>query len=265
MPAVTDGSPVAEAFRSIVLDEVGSTNTEAFARAQAGEKGPLWIVARRQMQGRGRSGRHWTSVDGNLYASLLQRLTCSPGYLHQLSLVAGVAVVDAIAAVAGANPIPGLRLKWPNDVLIGDAKCVGILAESQMGERGAEITAVIGIGINLVSHPTDLRRATTDLAIHGVKVTPPAMLQALAPSMERWLSAWDGGKGFLGVRAAWLGRGGRFGESLSVDTGKERIAGTFVDLDTDGALLLRDGQGAQRRVTFGDVTLTSSSTSTSDA
>jgi BirA family transcriptional regulator, biotin operon repressor / biotin---[acetyl-CoA-carboxylase] ligase len=251
---------VAEAFRTIVLDQVGSTNTEAFARARDGEKGPLWIVARRQTQGRGRSGRHWTSVDGNLYASLLQRLTCSPAHLHQLSLVAGVAVVDAVAAVAGAKPVPGLRLKWPNDVLIGDAKCVGILAESQIGERGAEITAVIGIGINLVSHPTDLRRATTDLADHGVIIAPEAMLAALAPSLEGWLAAWDSGRGFPRVRAAWLGRGGKFGESLSVDTGKERIAGTFVDLDADGALLMRDGQGAQRRVTFGDVTLASSRT-----
>jgi BirA family transcriptional regulator, biotin operon repressor / biotin---[acetyl-CoA-carboxylase] ligase len=250
---------VAETFRTIVLDEVGSTNTEAFARAKAGERGPLWIVARRQTQGRGRSGRHWTSVDGNLYASLLQTLSCSPAHLHQLSLVAGVAVIDAIAAAARERPTPGLRLKWPNDVLVSDAKCAGILAETQIGGRGTEVTAVIGIGINLASHPSDLRRATTDLAAHGVEVTPEAMLAALAPSLEGWLATWDVGKGFPGVRAAWLRRGGNLGESLSVDTGKERIAGTFVDLDADGALLMRDGQGAQRRVTFGDVTLAASS------
>ena len=63
-------------FRSVILDEVGSTNTEAFERARTGERGPLWIVARRQTQGRGRSGRRWTSVEGNLYASLLQTLPC---------------------------------------------------------------------------------------------------------------------------------------------------------------------------------------------
>jgi BirA family biotin operon repressor/biotin-[acetyl-CoA-carboxylase] ligase len=73
--------------------------------------------------------------------------------------------------------------------------------------------------------------------------------------MERWLGLWDAGNGFARVRTAWLGHGGRAGESLSVDTGKEKIAGTFVDLDADGALLMRDGHGARRRVTFGDVTL----------
>jgi BirA family biotin operon repressor/biotin-[acetyl-CoA-carboxylase] ligase len=246
---------VAHTFRSVTLEEVDSTNSEAFARARAGEGGPLWIAARRQTRGRGRSGRGWTSPEGNLYASLLQRLVCSPAVVHQLSLVAGVAVVEAIAEVAGGRELRGLRLKWPNDVLIGDAKCAGILAESQIGGREPEVIAVIGVGVNLVSHPAGLERATTDLASHGVDVPPQAMLDALAPGMERWLAAWDGGRGFARVRAGWLGHGGRVGETLSVHTGSDRIAGTFVDLDADGALVMQDGAGARRRVTFGDVTL----------
>lgn len=246
---------MANTFRSVTLDEVASTNTEAFERARGGERGPLWVVARRQTQGRGRSGRQWTSDEGNLHASLLQRLACSPGVVHQLSLVAGVAVVDAIGAAAGDRKLPGLRLKWPNDVMIGEAKCAGILAESQMDNRSSEVVAVIGVGINLVSHPNDLQRATTDLAAHGVDAAPEEVLGLLAQSMQRWLGVWDCGNGFARVRAAWLGHGGRAGESLAVDTGKEKIAGTFVDLDADGALLMRDGHGARRRVTFGDVTL----------
>jgi BirA family biotin operon repressor/biotin-[acetyl-CoA-carboxylase] ligase len=173
--------------------------------------------------------------------------------VHQLSLVAGVAAVEAIADVAGEGRLPGLRLKWPNDVLIGDAKCAGILAESQMGERGGEVTAVVGVGINLVAHPEDV--LSTDLAAHGLEVTPQRMLDALAESMDRWLALWDGGRGFARVRAAWLGHGGRMGESLSVNAGNARIAGTFAGLDADGALLLRDDCGLQRRVTFGDVSL----------
>jgi BirA family biotin operon repressor/biotin-[acetyl-CoA-carboxylase] ligase len=240
--------------RRITLEEAGSTNTEAFKRASTGEAGPLWIVARRQTQGRGRSGRHWVSEPGNLYASLLTRLACSQSVAHQLSLLAGVAVAEAIAAAAG-GAIAGLRLKWPNDVLIGEAKCAGILPESHSVGRAAELTVVIGIGINLASHPPGLGRAATDLGAHGISIAPEAMLDLLDAAMQRWLAAWDCGQGFAQVRAAWLARGGRLGESLTVDTGRERIAGTFLDLDPDGALILRDALGQQRRLTFGDVTL----------
>jgi BirA family biotin operon repressor/biotin-[acetyl-CoA-carboxylase] ligase len=245
---------VPQPFRSVILEEAGSTNTEAFKRAAAGEPGPMWIMARRQTQGRGRSGRHWTSAPGNLYASLLQRLACPQAVVHQLSLLAGVAVIEAIVAAAG-TPVAGLRLKWPNDVLIGEAKCAGILPESHSSGRAAEVVVVIGIGINLASHPEGLGRAATHLAEHGVAVTPGAMLAQLAGAVQRWLGLWDGGRNFSQVRAAWLAHGGRPGESLTVDTGRERIAGTFLDLDASGALLMRDTQGQQRKLTFGDVTL----------
>ena len=251
---MADRSPHPPSFGSVILEEAGSTNTEAFKRALAGETGPLWIMARRQTHGRGRSGRQWTSEPGNLYASLLQRLACPQTVVHQLSLLAGVAAVEAIAAAAGA-PIAGLRLKWPNDVLIGEAKCAGILPESQMAAGSSEVVVVIGIGINLASHPTGLGRAATHLAAHGVSLAPEAMLAGLAEAIQRWLGVWDRGGGFAQVRAAWLGYAGAVGESLTVDTGRERIAGTFLGLDDGGALLMRDAQGRSRKLTFGDVTL----------
>jgi BirA family transcriptional regulator, biotin operon repressor / biotin---[acetyl-CoA-carboxylase] ligase len=256
---LADRSPHPPSFRSVILEEAGSTNTEAFNRALAGEPGPLWVMARRQTQGRGRSGRRWASETGNLYASLLQRLSCPQSVVHQLSLLAGVAAVEAIAAAAGA-PVAGLRLKWPNDVLIGEAKCAGILPESQMWRGGSEAVVVIGIGINLASHPTGLGRAVTHLAAHGVSLAPETMLGFLADSIARWLAAWDGGTGFPRVRAAWLGYAGAVGESLTVDTGRERIAGTFLGLDDSGALLMRDAQGQPRKLTFGDVTLAQAAT-----
>ena len=247
---------MAQSVRSLVLDQVGSTNTEAFKRAEAGEKGPLWISARSQTQGRGRSGRHWASEPGNLYASLLQTIACPQSAAHQISLLAGVAVIDAIRTAAGGSRVLGLRLKWPNDILIGTAKCAGILPESIAATGGFGVTAVIGIGINLAWHPADLGRPATHLAAHGVSVTPEEMLRALAPAMQNWLEVWAGGAGFARVRAAWLERAGPVGEGVSADTGIERVEGTFLDLDGDGALILRDAHGLQRKLTFGDVTLT---------
>jgi BirA family biotin operon repressor/biotin-[acetyl-CoA-carboxylase] ligase len=120
---------VAQSFRSLVLDQVGSTNREAFALAEAGVPGPLWVMARRQTAGRGRADRQWVSAPGNLHASLLIGLACPPTAVPQLSLLAGVATLDAIRQATGGGP-PGLRLKWPNDILIGPAKCAGILVET---------------------------------------------------------------------------------------------------------------------------------------
>jgi BirA family biotin operon repressor/biotin-[acetyl-CoA-carboxylase] ligase len=239
-------------FRSVVLDAVGSTNREAFTRAETGEAGPLWIVARRQTAGRGRSGRSWSSEPGNLYASLLIRLPCPPALVPQLSLVTGVAVVDAMSKAAGGR-LEGLRLKWPNDVLIGQAKCVGILAESLAEREG--VVAVIGIGINLAWHPVDLGREATNLKLHGIDVEPQAMLGHLDASMQHWLATWDCGAGFAAVRAAWLERAGPVGERCSVNAGGGSVEGTFAGLDAGGALIVRDGSGRERTVTFGDVSL----------
>ena len=242
-------------FRSIVLDQVGSTNAEAFALARAGENGPLWVMAHRQTAGRGRSGRKWASEPGNLHASLLLGLACPPTAVQQLSLLAGVAVIDAIAAAAAGTTIANLRLKWPNDVLIDGAKCAGILPESHSGANATGLLAVIGVGINLAWHPQDLERAATHLAAHGVRLEPEAMLAQLAGAMQHWLDVWDWGIGFAAIRTAWCERGGPTGETLTVDTGREKISGQFLDLAEDGALIMLDGNGRERRLTYGEVTI----------
>jgi BirA family biotin operon repressor/biotin-[acetyl-CoA-carboxylase] ligase len=255
---------VTSAIRSVFLDTVISTNTVALEMASAGEPGPLWVVAGRQTGGRGRNGRHWASVPGNLYASLLLRPACPLAIVHQLSLLAGVAVCEAMREAARGVPLPGLRLKWPNDVLIGGAKCAGILPESRSRAGGERIVAVIGIGINLASHPTGLGRAATDLAVHGVRLTPAAMLACLSDAMARWLAVWNCGAGFARVRTGWLAAAGDAGESLIVDTGVAQISGRFVDLDAGGALVLRDAAGVLRTLTFGDVSLTPATASFRD-
>ena len=239
-------------FRSVVLDEVASTNRDAFALATAGEPGPLWVVGRRQTAGRGRSGRTWASEPGNLYASLLIRLACPPAVVPQIALLSGVATADAIAQAADVAPA-GLRLKWPNDVLIGQAKCAGILAES-IAESGS-VVAVVGIGINLAWHPANLGRAATHLTEHGIQIAADAMLELLDAAMQRWLGVWNDGANFAHVREAWLERAGPVGESCTANTGAERIAGEFLGLDAAGALMLRDDEGRHRTVTFGDVAL----------
>lgn len=239
----------------VMLDEVDSTNAEALRRAAAGERGPLWICARSQSQGRGRSGRSWLSPPGTLAASFLFEPRVSASALPGLSLVAGVATSDAITETGRRHRQSGLplQLKWPNDVLIEGAKLSGILIESS--SFGMELVAVVGIGINIEARPAIDGRAVTSLAEQGVRCTPHELAAALAAAMAQALALWDRGAGFSSIRAAWLERATAVGTPITVNAGSGPVAGTFAGLDTDGALLLQDTMGIRRRFTFGDVML----------
>ncbi len=81
------------------------------------------------------------------------------------------------------------------------------------------------------------------------------MLAELAEAMHEWLTQWDNGAGFARVRDAWLQRAGPPGERITINTGREVVEGSFLGIDPVGALVLRDPSGAQRRFTYGDVTL----------
>ncbi len=244
---------MAQSARVIALSSVDSTNAEAQRRAALGEEPPFWVIAETQTAGRGRAGRSWSSARGNLQASLLVRLAKPAPKAYQLSLVAGVAVIDAIRAATTLPEAARLRLKWPNDILIDGRKAGGILVESSSRAGGLE--AAVGIGLNLASHPDDLGRPATHLAAHADAPSPQELLAHLAVTMRHWLAVWDEGAGFAAVRRAWLDRGGDPGEALTVNTGTETVAGRFGGLDADGALLLCDADGRERRFSFGDVTL----------
>lgn len=236
-----------------ILDSVDSTNSEAMRQAARGQRGPKWIMARRQSSGRGRSGRAWQSEDGNLQASLLMESGCPLEGLAQLSLVAGVAAHDAILAAGGERAAGrGLRLKWPNDILIGGGKAGGILVEST--QLGRDRVVVIGIGINVVTAPEVPGRRITSLASEGIACDAGGLLEALRAAMADWVQCWGDGSGMEEVRQAWLDRAGAEGEGLTVDTGRETVTGRFAGLDADGALLVECATGV-RRFTFGETRL----------
>ena len=253
----------------VQLDEVVSTNAEALSRAATGEPGGLWVMARAQAGGRGRGGRVWASPPGNLYASLLLRPSCPLATVQQLTLLAPVALFDAVSALLKdtGRSVPQLRLKWPNDLLVGGAKVSGILLESVMAPHATKVAApgpagwavVLGFGLNLASHPAGLDQAATHLHAHGCTADPDAALMRLAHSLQLWLDRWQQGAGFSTIRAAWLERAGPLGEALSVrassDPATPRLTGTFAGLAPDGALLLNHADGSQSRHIQGDVAL----------
>jgi BirA family biotin operon repressor/biotin-[acetyl-CoA-carboxylase] ligase len=247
---------VPDGYRLAFYDTISSTNAEALSLAQSGEPSGLWIQAGSQDSGKGRTGRNWQSPTGNLYASLLLRPEVPIARALQLSLLAGIAAHDAIMGLAAsAGKAPDLRLKWPNDILLGGAKIGGILLESAT-QPGSDMPAiVIGTGLNLASSPLELDRPVTSLAANGVNVTPARAMSALAWATAEWLSLWNGGRAFDRIRAAWLERAQPVGGAISVHIGEDRLSGRFLGIDELGALRLSLASGEERRITAGDVSL----------
>lgn len=138
-------------------------------------------------------------------------------------------------------------LKWPNDLMLGGAKLSGILLER------AGDAVVVGIGVNLSSHPDLADRAATDLASHGASVDPAAFLETLAEAFDRWCGRWRG-EGLSVIRARWLERAHPIGRALSARQPDGSVVdGLFDGLDADGALILRLAHGPRHVIHAADV------------
>jgi BirA family biotin operon repressor/biotin-[acetyl-CoA-carboxylase] ligase len=247
-------SAKAASYRLIVRDSVGSTNEEAMRLARDGDPGRLWLVAREQLQGRGRRGRSWSSPPGNLYASLLLIDAAPSEHLPELGFVAGVALVRALRDILGNDP--RLGLKWPNDILFDGAKLSGILLESSV-LPGGRTACVAGFGVNCRSHPATLPYAATDLATIGTILDAPEdVLSRLSDAMARSLETWATSGGFAEIRAQWLKSALGLGEPIRIALGTTHLSGVFESIDSRGRLILRQGTNT-RAIEAGDVFLPS--------
>jgi BirA family biotin operon repressor/biotin-[acetyl-CoA-carboxylase] ligase len=224
-------------WRLAIHDELASTQDIVLAAAQQGEPDGLAVLARRQSAARGTQGRPWTSPIGNLSLSMLLRPEGPARELPQYGLLAGVALADAAAAVLpeGAD----LRLKWPNDLLLGGAKCAGILSQGSIGAEGGIEWVVFGIGVNLAVAPAMPDQPTASFAATGI--TPPEPVEFAHRLLEA-LSHWRA-QGLPAVREAWMARGPALDAPMRLRQGDALRQGRFAGLDADGRLLFatRDG------------------------
>jgi len=237
--------PSIEAF-----DEIDSTNAEARRRAEAGERGPVWLTAKVQTAGRGRRGRSWETGSGNLAATLLTVTTKPPGEAAQISFVAALAVADLAATYV---PPTLVALKWPNDPLIAGRKASGILVESGPHPSGG-LWLAVGCGVNLATPPVTPDRPATSFAEHRT-APPPSPLEALgvlAEAFAGWQELWER-RGFAPIAEAWTLRAHGLGQPCEARLPSETINGVAEGLDADGALRLRTPSGVVRRITAGDV------------
>ncbi|WP_448501015.1 biotin--[acetyl-CoA-carboxylase] ligase [Sphingomonas sp.] len=225
--------------------ETGSTNADLLALARDGTAEGSWLRALRQTAGRGRQGRSWVSPEGNLYASTLVRLRPADPPAATLALLSGVALHDAVMVCAPG--VAQLALKWPNDLMLGDAKLAGILLER------AGDAVVAGIGVNVANAPDLGDRRAASLAGQRSDVDAAQLLETLAECFERWLKRWRG-DGAAAIRAAWSDRAHSPGTPLAFhDIAGRRIEALFDGLTFDGAARLRLADGSVHVMHAGDL------------
>jgi BirA family biotin operon repressor/biotin-[acetyl-CoA-carboxylase] ligase len=239
-------------FRPIHLQCIDSTSDEAKRLAEKGADEGTLVWADEQTGGHGRLGRAWISPPGNLYASILLRPAATAAQSVQLTFVTAVALAEAIAILLPLSR--RVCCKWPNDVLIDGRKVSGILLESQSNPDGTLAALIIGIGVNIGSHPPDeaVMYPATSLHAEGARNEDPAsLLQRLCPAFLAWFEIWQR-QGFEPVRRAWLDRAEKLHEPVEVRTDTSISRGIFVGLDAHGAMLVQQGD-CRRAILAGDV------------
>lgn len=241
-----DGSAPIEFF-----DEIDSTMLEARRRAERGDLGPVWLIARHQSVGRGRRGRAWMSFDGNLLATYLFATTRTPAEIALLGFATGVGISETIEAMGGVGRA---TLKWPNDVLIDGAKAAGILIDSgALG--GGGLWVALAFGLNIAAAPRAIDQPTSSvrmvIAHDAATPSPLDVFNALRPRLEAWATRLAD-EGFEPLRQAWLARAHGLGQDVRVLQGEHTLEGRFAGLSARGELEL-DTPSGRRLIAAGDV------------
>jgi BirA family transcriptional regulator, biotin operon repressor / biotin---[acetyl-CoA-carboxylase] ligase len=223
------------------VDETDSTNSRLLDEARAGGPEGVVLVADHQTAGRGRLGRRWEAPPGSsLLVSVLLRPDVPLGRAHLVTMAAGLAASDACEAVAGVRP----GLKWPNDLVVDDAKLAGLLAESVV-EGDALRALVVGMGLNITAAPAEGATALADHATGAVERRP--LLDAWLERLDPRLDALDEVLADYRPRCATLGRDVRVERP---DGGV--LTGTAAHVTDDGHLVVDTGRG-RVAVAVGDV------------
>ena len=240
---------------------IGSTNDEAFRRADEGAPEGLVVLADAQTAGRGRQGRVWWDAPGaSLLFSILLRPTIPLAQCPLLALALACSVADAGTEATGSAVAAGaagatLTVKWPNDVLHDGRKLCGVLAESRVpGVPSSQRPAVvIGAGVNVNQtaddFPAELRGTATSLRIAGggKALRPAELLPAILARLEGYIGLAAGGDG-AGLWREVTGRLPKPGSEVTVVTGGRRIEGTVEGITESGALRLRERGRAEATV-----------------
>ena len=228
------------------FDCIDSTNTRAKKLAAAGCPNGTVLIADTQTGGRGRMGRSFLSPKGTgFYLSVVLRPRCTGEQLMHLTCAVGVAVCDGIEAICGVRP----RIKWINDLILGNKKLGGILTELSLDSLGSVSYAVIGIGINVGATPDGVNEIATSLQEAGFIVDRVKLIAEILQKLEH-LSVTD-----ISVMEQYRKDCLTLGQQVCVLKSDGTSYGVALDVDDQGGLLVRDQNGNLQTVNSGEVSI----------
>ena len=236
------------------LVEVPSTNDVAKELAAKGAEEGTIVISETQTLGRGRLGREWASPEGGIWFSIILRPEVDSRDASKLTFVAAVAVARVIRGMFSLEA----EIKWPNDVLIGGKKVCGILTETSTKGDVVDFV-VVGVGINanvsLDSFPQSMRNSLTTLKEELMEeIEREEFLRALLEELERYYTMFLRKKFGL-ILEKWRNLAGFLGQYVEVLSFGEKIRGRAVDVDRNGALMIKLRNGTVKKVMSGDVTI----------
>jgi BirA family transcriptional regulator, biotin operon repressor / biotin---[acetyl-CoA-carboxylase] ligase len=235
------------------FESVPSTNTEVARHAAEGAAEGLAIMADEQTAGRGRLQRAWSSPKGaGLYFSLLLRPAIALEQWPLITFMAALAVGDALSEACDVTT----DIKWPNDLLSGERKICGILAEAVETPLGRAVVLGMGINLNSDAYPAELGTVATSVAEASAR-TPEreTLLASLVQALSRWYSLLHETDGAEKIVAAWSSRSSyASGKPVQVANGDEVWQGITRGVENDGALRLETADGI-KLVRAGDVSI----------
>lgn len=226
-----------------VIPVIDSTNQYLLERVNQLESGSV-CLAEYQSSGRGRRGRQWVSPFGaNLYLSMYWRLDAGMAAAMGLSLVVGVAVVEALEKLG----VHGIKLKWPNDLYFNDQKLAGILVEMS-GQAGGAANLVIGMGLNIamdtgtedIDQPWTSLTKVTDGTLPGRNQLAQALIVALRNTLIDYEQS-----GMVGFVPRWNRLDNFLGRQVRLIIGPREIEGEVMGIDEQGAVILKNENGIQ--------------------
>ena len=241
------------------FDSIDSTNLEAMRQAKTGAAEGLCIVAREQTRGRGRLDRSWHSPkDAGLYFSIVLRPRFEINHWPLIGLAAAVAVCNALSRTCEVV----VDIKWPNDILVGDRKLGGILAETVETSSGTAVALGIGINVKAENIPPELQDVATSLdSFSSFQIDRESLIDELVNALSERYEMLGSEDGRAETILDWCARSSYANDrSVRITLHDSAFTGVTRGLGTDGALRVETSDGTMKSVRAGDVTALRTST-----